>query len=143
MTRYLFLYGTLMPDHAPAEIARTVRNLRRIASGRVPGRLYDFGDYPGAIFTPSGSSAIKGEVYDLHGGMNLLRRLDTYEEFDELHPEDSLFVRKKRLVRLKGSRQVLAWVYEYNGDPSAGILIPTGDYRKWVKTRKQRRATRA
>jgi len=135
MTRFLFIYGTLLPDHAPAEIAPAVRKLRRIARGKTPGQLYDLGDYPGAIFT-LGPSTISGEVYQLLGGMNLLRRLDAYEEFDERHPPRSLFVRKKRPVRLEDGRRVLAWVYEYHRDPSSGTPIPHGDYRHWMKTRK-------
>jgi len=139
MTRYLFFYGTLLPDHSPAQIARAIRKLRLVASARTPGRLYDFGDYPGAIFAPFASSVVKGEVYELFGGMSLLRRLDAYEAFDERHPQNSLFVRKKRLVRLGDGRRLLAWVYEYNRDPSAGIPIPTGDYQRWIATRKPRR----
>ena len=136
MTRYLFLYGTLLPEHAPGEIAQAVRKLRRIGSGQIPGRLYDFGAYPGAILAAFGLPTIKGAVYELLGGMKLLRQLDATEEFDERYPDRSLFVRKKRMIRLEDGRRLLAWIYEYNHDPSAGTLIPSGDYRRWSKSRK-------
>lgn len=129
MTNYLFVYGTLMADRAPAEIAHAVRKLRLAGDGWTAGRLYDLGDYPGAIFN-SGSSKVIGQVYELAGGMNLLRKLDKYEEFDERHPEKSLFVRKKRRVWLDDGRRLLAWIYEYNRDPSHGVFIPHGDYRR-------------
>ncbi len=133
MTRYLFVYGTLAPDRAPAGIARAVSKLRPVGDAWTRGRLYDFGDYPGAIFSGQTSSRVVGQVWELVGGMNLLRTLDAYEEFDERHPENSLFVRKKRLIRLDDGRQLLAWVYEYNRDPSNGALIPHGDYRRHVR----------
>lgn len=139
MTKYLFIYGTLMPAHAPAEIARAVRKLRRVGRGRTPGRLYNFGEYPGAIFTALGQSKVKGAIYEMKGGMNLLRQLNVYEEFDERHPERSLFLRKKRVIRLDDKRQLLAWVYEYNRDPSKGVAMPKGDYRDHLRRRKQGR----
>jgi gamma-glutamylcyclotransferase (GGCT)/AIG2-like uncharacterized protein YtfP len=114
MTKYLFIYGTLQPGRAPAEIARAVRKLRRVANGWTWGRLYDFGEYPGAIFAAQGKSKVRGTIYEMQGGMNLLRQLDAYEEFDERHPERSLFLRKKRMIRLDDGRQLLAWAYEYN-----------------------------
>lgn len=116
-----------MSGDAPAEIARAVRRLRLVGDGWTHGRLYDFGDYPGAIFS-SDSSKVIGQVYELAGGMNLLRKLDIYEEFDERHPEKSLFVRKKHMIWLDDHRHLLAWVYEYNRDPSKGQLIPHGEY---------------
>jgi gamma-glutamylcyclotransferase (GGCT)/AIG2-like uncharacterized protein YtfP len=128
MTNYLFVYGTLMSGGAPAEIARAVRKLRLVGDGWTYGRLYDFGDYPGAIFSWESSSTIVGQVYELVDGMNLLRKLDTYEEFDERHPEKSLFVRKKHMIWLDNHRRLLAWVYEYNRDPSKGQHIAHGEY---------------
>jgi gamma-glutamylcyclotransferase (GGCT)/AIG2-like uncharacterized protein YtfP len=141
VTNYLFIYGTLMPDHAPAEIARAVRKLRRVGNGWTSGRLYDFGEYPGAIFAAQGESKVRGAIYEMQGGMNLLRQLDVYEEFDERHPERSLFLRKKRPIRLDDKRQLLAWVYEYNRDPSTGVAIPKGDYRDHLRRRKHGRTT--
>ncbi|MGA7460329.1 MAG: gamma-glutamylcyclotransferase family protein [Candidatus Korobacteraceae bacterium] len=130
MTNYLFVYGTLRPGDAPAEIERAVRKLRLVGDGWTYGHLYDFGDYPGAIFGWESTSKIVGQVYEFVDGMNLLRKLDIYEEFDELHPEKSLFVRKKHMIWLDNHRHLLAWVYEYNRDPSKGQLIPHGEYRR-------------
>ena len=128
ITRYLFVYGTLLPAHPPAEIARVVGKLRSLGNGWTRGRLYDFGDYPGAIFSGENLSKIVGQVYELMGSMNLLRELDKYEEFDERDPDKSLFVRKKRMVWLDDRRHLLAWVYEYNRDPAKGQLLPQGEY---------------
>ena len=49
MKDYLFAYGTLAEEHAPQEIAGTVTQLRYVGQGFVFGRLYDLGEYPGAV----------------------------------------------------------------------------------------------
>ena len=49
MAQYLFSYGTLQAELAPAEIAPVVRQLRPIGRASIPGILYDLGDYPGAV----------------------------------------------------------------------------------------------
>jgi gamma-glutamylcyclotransferase (GGCT)/AIG2-like uncharacterized protein YtfP len=125
---HLFVYGTLLPDHAPAEIANTLKRLRVVGGGRVRGRLYNFGDYPGAIVTPSASSCINGLVYEIPVNTNLLRELDAYEGYDERHPERSLFLRKRRMITLDDDRKVLSWVYEYNSDPGDAVYLPGGTY---------------
>jgi gamma-glutamylcyclotransferase (GGCT)/AIG2-like uncharacterized protein YtfP len=138
MSNYLFVYGTLLPEHAPAEIADAVKRLQVVGRGRARGRLYDFGDYPGAIVAPSASSSINGLVYQIQGNSNVLRELDTYEGYDERHPERSLFLRKRRLITLDDGRRVLSWIYEYNGDPGKAVYLPRGTYSV---RRQQRRAS--
>src|SRR5439155_1043404 len=53
MSELVFLYGTLIPGQEPAEMTPVVTRLRRIGPARVKGRLYDFGEYPGAILDRS------------------------------------------------------------------------------------------
>ncbi|HEY1262905.1 MAG TPA: gamma-glutamylcyclotransferase family protein, partial [Terriglobales bacterium] len=74
MERYLFIYGTLSPRHAPAEISGAVRRLRRVGKGSVQGKLYDLGEYPGAVLSKSGN-AISGEVFALPEDGELLSSL--------------------------------------------------------------------
>ncbi len=136
MSKYLFVYGTLLPDKAPTEIAHAVSKLRIVGKGQTRGRLYDFGDFPGAIIEPSARSSVTGLVYEIPQDPKLLHALDIYEGFDERHPAGSLFLRRKRLVTLDNGRRVLSWVYEYNRDPSNGVHLPTGDYRHRVRHRK-------
>src|SRR5258708_20900133 len=99
MKRYLFSYGTLLPQRAPAEIAPVVRHMRRIGPGKVRGRIYDLGDYPGAVLSKSGP-IILGEVFELPDKPDILGKLDEYEGFDAANPQGSLFVRKRWLVTL-------------------------------------------
>ena len=129
MKHYLFSYGTLLPGFAPKEIAATVRNLRPVGRGRVHGRLYDLGEYPGAILSSSGP-IILGQVFELPDDPEILKQLDEYEGFDPAHPEGSLFVRKKCPVTLQGGRRVKCWVYGYNRHPGSAPGLASGDFVK-------------
>jgi gamma-glutamylcyclotransferase (GGCT)/AIG2-like uncharacterized protein YtfP len=129
MKQYLFSYGTLQPSLAPKEIEAAVRSMRRIGNGRVHGRLYDLGDYPGAILGSSGSM-ILGQVFELPDDPEILKQLDEYEGFDPAHPEGSLFVRKKCWVALKGGKRISCWVYIYNRHPGNAAGVANGDFLK-------------
>jgi gamma-glutamylcyclotransferase (GGCT)/AIG2-like uncharacterized protein YtfP len=111
--KYLFSYGTLQPGHAPAEIAPTVRQFRRVGTGFVRGRLYDLGEYPGAVLSRTGLP-VRGQVFELPDDPKILRRLDEYEGFNPSQPKGSLFVRRRCLVTLKDGKRLSCWVYTYN-----------------------------
>lgn len=110
---YLFSYGTLQPKLAPAEIAPTVRQFRRVGKGSVRGRLYDLGEYPAAVLS-RGGDPVHGYVFELPDDPKVLSRLDEYEGFDRSQPRVSLFVRKKCLVTLEDGRKLSCWIYTYN-----------------------------
>ena len=130
MTDYLFLYGTLLPDYAAEEAADIVRLFKHIGSAYVTGRLYDLGDYPGAILDQSSETSICGELVALPQGHNLIEELDRYEEFDPSNPEGSLFIRKRTNVILASGETVPAWIYVYNRDPGNAPVVRGGDYSK-------------
>lgn len=136
MKRYLFSYGTLLPELAPEEIASTVRRFRPVGRGRVRGWLYDLGGYPGAILSDAGR-AIEGQVFQLPDDPEVLKRLDEYEEFDPGNPEGSLFVRKECSVDLDQAKKVPCWVYEYNRHPGSAASLLNGDFAK-SRTQKSR-----
>ena len=127
--RYLFSYGTLLPEHAPREIAPTVRRLRRVGQGFVRGKLYDLGDYPGAVLTRNGP-LIRGLVFELPDDPSVLEQLDRYEEFDSSRPNGSLFVRKRRVVNLQNGKKIVCWIYTYNGSTDTASPLPSGRYTK-------------
>jgi gamma-glutamylcyclotransferase (GGCT)/AIG2-like uncharacterized protein YtfP len=130
MPDYLFVYGTLQPELAPPPLRSRLARLRRIGAGSVPGRLYDLGRYPGAVFDAAVNQSVSGEVFELSDA-SLLRKLDAYEGFDAADPGGSLYVREQRAVLLADGRRLTCWVYAYNRDPSDRPLIPHGDYRRW------------
>jgi gamma-glutamylcyclotransferase (GGCT)/AIG2-like uncharacterized protein YtfP len=130
MSDYLFLYGTLLAEKTPDEVAGALKSLRRIGPAEVRGRLYDFGEYPGAILGLSSKTVIQGQVFELPAARTILAALDRYEEFDPANKEDSLFVRTRTRAKLTNGDQVNCWVYVYNDDPGTAPLVADGNYSK-------------
>lgn len=91
-----------------------MRSLEWIGKGSVPGRIYDLGDYPGAVFDRASSKEIQGEIYKLPINRNLLEKLDAYEEFQPDNPDDSLFIRVSIPVQIKAGRRLKCWAYRFN-----------------------------
>jgi len=130
MNGYLFSYGTLLPEHAPQEIADVVAKLEPLGAGSIPGFLYDFGEYPGAIFDPSSNRRVRGVVFRLPQDSDVLRRLDDYEGFRPNARRQSLFIRKLHPVKLADGRMLRCWVYTYNGKPGVTHVVTSGRYGK-------------
>jgi gamma-glutamylcyclotransferase (GGCT)/AIG2-like uncharacterized protein YtfP len=128
MSEHLFLYGTLLPSEAPKEIASIVKRFRRLGSAQVRGRLYDFGEFPGAVLDSSSRSTIHGELVVLPPDGRTLDLLDQYEEFDPTDPKKSLFVRKKAKIRMANGSSREGWIYVYNKNPGKAKLVRGGDY---------------
>lgn len=128
MSEHLFLYGTLLPGEAPAEIASIVKRFRRLGSAHVRGRLYDFGQFPGAVLDPSSRTMIHGELVALPSDERILETLDRYEEFDPSHPKKSLFLRKRAKVSMTDGSSREVWIYVYNRPPGKAKLVRGGNY---------------
>lgn len=129
MSEYIFLYGTLKPNETSDDVAEVVKRLRRIGPATVPGTLYDFGDYPGAVVHANSAKKIHGEVFELPvDGDASLKTLDQYEEFDMSNPERSLFLRHRVSAELFDGRQINCWIYVYNKEPENAREIASGDY---------------
>jgi gamma-glutamylcyclotransferase (GGCT)/AIG2-like uncharacterized protein YtfP len=137
MSEHLFVYGTLQPELAPEEVAGLVRQLRRVGVASVSGRLYDLGEYPGAILDDSADTMIVGEVFELPDNQAVLAALDAYEGFDPAAPEASLFVRIKCPVTLSDGRKLESWVYVYNQSLEQRPLVTGGDYAKREGTKRE------
>lgn len=130
MSQNLFVYGTLLPGEAPKEIAPIVRRFRRLGSAQVRGRLYDFGEFPGAVLDPSSPTTIQGELVALPSDGRILQALDRYEEFDPMAPKKSLFVRKKAMVQMANGSTREGWIYVYNRNPRDAKLVREGEYSR-------------
>jgi|HubBroStandDraft_6_1064221.scaffolds.fasta_scaffold438973_1 gamma-glutamylcyclotransferase (GGCT)/AIG2-like uncharacterized protein YtfP len=116
MSPRLFIYGTLHPDRAPAEIAPAARRLTSVARGTIRARLYNLGAYPGVILadeTDPTAPIVPGEVF-LVPDAATLAALDAYEDFRPQDPAASLFLRKKAVVTLDDGSHESCWVYVYN-----------------------------
>jgi len=130
MTQYLFVYGTLDPERAPSEIAHAVARLSPVGEASVPGVLYDFGEYPGAVFNQASKRKIFGRVFRIPDDPKVLRQLDEYEGFAPSDTDNSLFVRELRPVKLAGGRTLPCWVYVYNRPPGNARQVRGGALRR-------------
>lgn len=128
MSDYLFLYGTLLPQEVSGKSSEIIRRLKSVGPATVRGRLYDFGDYPGAILDRSTNRLIKGELFELNDGNRELRIFDEYEEFRTTDIDNSLFVRVRTDAELNDGRRLNAWIYVYNRNPGRARLIRNGVY---------------
>jgi gamma-glutamylcyclotransferase (GGCT)/AIG2-like uncharacterized protein YtfP len=115
MSSLLFIYGTLHPDRAPAEIASVARRLVPHAHGTIRARLYNLGAYPGVILDAT-AAPIPGEVF-LVPDAATLARLDAYEDYRPADPANSLFLREKTVVTFDDGTTQVCWVYTYTGRP--------------------------
>jgi gamma-glutamylcyclotransferase (GGCT)/AIG2-like uncharacterized protein YtfP len=123
--RHLFAYGTLQAGLAPPEVAPIIAKLRPLGEGFVDGKLYDLGDYPGAVIDPASAWIIHGTVYELPEDAEILCRLDAYEG-----PE---YVRIEQLVTLTAGGEVNCWVYDFQGKPGEERFIESG---RWADRRR-------
>ena len=111
MPDHLFVYGTLRSVSNNRYARMLAAHARLIGPARVPGRLYDFGEYPGAR---PGDGWITGEIFQLLDPAATLAALDDYEG-----PE---YERALILVN-----DLDCWIYWYVG-PDPSRLIESGDW---------------
>lgn len=109
----LFIYGTLHPDRAPAEILKAVSQLTRLGPASIRGQVRDMGEYP-ALLPGSRRGVVTGTLFALPDRPSVLKALDAYKGYDSREPKTSLLRRRKRLVTLPDNRKERHWVYVYN-----------------------------
>ena len=134
MPDHLFVYGTLRAESAHPMAHRLRVAARNIGTGSTPGRLYDFGSWPGAFFAREERYRVIGNVFVLGAGHRLLIDLDKYEgvtpaqgEEREFPEAEGLFHRIAVKVTLDKGGSVEAFAYALKEMPRAR-LIRTGDF---------------
>ncbi len=125
---YLFVYGTLLD--ADNEFAVFMRkHCSFLKKGKFKGRLYDLGEYPGAVLDFKADGCVYGSIYFMDNAPLVLEKLDDYEGYGPDHEQPNLFIR--RLVEIEtNARPIDCWVYLYNRDVDGLKAIPDGT---WVK----------
>jgi gamma-glutamylcyclotransferase (GGCT)/AIG2-like uncharacterized protein YtfP len=118
---HIFVYGTLRAGHDHPMARRLAAQARLIGEGRTPGRLYDCGWYPAAMFDETEKRQIIGDVFALKPSGRLLAELDAYEA------GDPNYARVPLEVTLANGGTVRAWAYGVTKAPNAK-LIPGGDF---------------
>lgn len=128
---HIFVYGTLRvgSDHPMAE--RLQSWATHVGMGRVPGRLYDMGWYPAALFDENETRNIVGDVFAFGSDGRLLAELDAYEA------GDPNYTRSPLLVRLFNGDELAAWAYSVHNPPYTR-LIPGGDFISHWTAKKRR-----
>lgn len=130
MSEYLFVYGTLRRGQ-PLHRYLTTDKTRLAGEGKIPGRLFDLGEYPGAIPDTKRFSTIRGEVHELFAPDETLEVLDDVEGYDRKRPERSLFERRTARAALDDGRVLTVWVYFYRRPLRQASEIPDGDFARY------------
>lgn len=118
---HLFVYGTLRFESEHPKARRLRMQARHVGKGLVPGRLYDLGYYPAAVFDTDETRRIVGDVFALRPDGRLLAEMDAYEAWDPF------YIRKPLAVKLLVGGTVEAWAYGVATPPRAR-LITGGDF---------------
>lgn len=129
MGEHLFVYGTLLPGHAPAAMRDVVATMRVVGPATVRGRLYDLGSYPGLVLDVS-DDRVHGQVLAVPDDPDAWLRLDAYEGFVIDEPERSLFRRARCPAAVADGAVIECWVYVYNdGGLPPGRPVEGGVWR--------------
>ncbi|WP_170299148.1 gamma-glutamylcyclotransferase family protein [Larkinella terrae] len=121
--RHLFVYGTLLSasKHPMAEFLR--QNSKLVGPGFFPGRLYDLGTYPAAVYDPEAAGFVHGELYFFPEPdpdyQTRLQTLDDYEgdEYDRI------------VVPIQTTDGfVLCWTYVFNQPTDSWPRISSGRF---------------
>lgn len=118
---HIFVYGTLRAESDHPMARRLCTQARHVGKGSVPGRLYDMGWYPAALFDDDEKRRIVGDVFAIPPGGRLLAELDAYEAGDPNYARAILD------VKLANGGTVTAWAYGVREAPNAR-LISSGDF---------------
>jgi gamma-glutamylcyclotransferase (GGCT)/AIG2-like uncharacterized protein YtfP len=125
----LFVYGTLrkgFPSHGLLQRLHA----RFLGAGHVHGRLYDLGEYPGAVKSAGNTDRVHGEVYLVPRPDAVFRVLDRFEGYDPAKPEFTEFERKQTVVTLAGGREMWAWIYWLPRARASGCRVMSGNYAR-------------
>lgn len=134
MTNLLFVYGTLMKGHRDNWQEKVGAHF--VGRGRITGKLYRLGQFPGAVTSSGTGSHVQGEVYRLPNVASALKVLDRYEEFEPTRPARSLFIRKQVSVEMADGSSSKAWAYFYNRSVKKSDVIHTGSFNQRVSVRR-------
>ncbi|GAE89786.1 gamma-glutamylcyclotransferase family protein [Acetivibrio straminisolvens] len=133
-TNKVFVYGTLMKGFCNYKRYLKGR-ISRITPGKTYGLLYHLpGGYPGLL---PGNGIIEGEIVE-PVDEKLLKSLDRLEGYNK-GSSNNLYIREPRSISTENGEEVTCWIYIYKDERYAkenGILVPDGNWRKFVDRRR-------
>ena len=128
---FLFVYGTLLDDSNEFAVYLK-QHCNFYSKGKLSGRLYDLGEYPGAILDENTDSYIHGSIVKLIDPNETLKRLDNYEGYGDDQDQPNLFLREIALVET-GNGAMNCWIYVYNFSVEGFRPIESGDYTDYKR----------
>lgn len=123
---YLFVYGTLLDENNQFG-AYLKNNCHFFQHGKFKGKLYNIGNYPGAISEPDGDAYVFGSIFILNNPDEILKILDEYEGVGPELPQPTEYTRE--LIDIEaGDAFTKCWIYLYNLSVENLALIKEGRY---------------
>jgi gamma-glutamylcyclotransferase (GGCT)/AIG2-like uncharacterized protein YtfP len=123
----LFIYGTLL-NHNNEFAVYLKDHSHFFANGKVRGKLYDIGEYPGAILD-NGDEYIYGVILQIDDPEIVFLEIDDYEGYGDEQPEPNEFIRISADVET-ASETVTCYIYVYNLPVDGLEKIEGGRYVK-------------
>jgi gamma-glutamylcyclotransferase (GGCT)/AIG2-like uncharacterized protein YtfP len=123
----LFVYGTLRRGFSLHGLLKRT-GVQFEGKGRIRARLFDLGEYPGAIPSQRPTDTVTGEIYRLSSPARQFVELDAIEEYDPRRPATSLFRRRLVEVDAGNGAKFKAWAYFLNKNQRKSKPIPHGNY---------------
>jgi pyruvate carboxylase len=123
----LFVYGTLRRGFSLHGLLKRP-GVRFEGKGRIRARLFDLGEYPGAVPSQRPADTVTGEIYHLSSPARQFVELDAIEEYDPRRPSTSLFRRRLIEVDTENGSKIKAWAYFLNKNLRKSTPIPHGNY---------------
>jgi len=131
MINKLFIYGSLL--QTDNEFGGYLKqNSKLYKQGKFKGKLYDIGEYPGAIFYPNGDYYVNGSIVQIDNPIETLKHIDNYEGFGDDQLQPNLFIRELLKIETKSGTEE-CWVYLYNYPTTQLRQIASGDYLSYIK----------
>ena len=133
-SHFLFVYGSLRKGFQSSAYEYISRYFNFFGEAKVKGKLFDLGEYPGAVPTQE-DSFIKGELYVIKNENEFswaIAQLDDYEGVPVESHERPLYRREIADIFINDAI-VPAWIYWYNGDVNGKPLISSGDLLDYLK----------
>jgi gamma-glutamylcyclotransferase (GGCT)/AIG2-like uncharacterized protein YtfP len=128
---YLFVYGTLL-QKGNKFAAYLYENSSFYGKGKVGGKLYDLGQYPGIVLHDGDDQLVYGNIHLMTNPDATLKILDLYEGISEDNTGPNEYTRKLVPVE-NGDNILVCWIYEYNLPVDGLKHIISGDYLEYTK----------
>jgi gamma-glutamylcyclotransferase (GGCT)/AIG2-like uncharacterized protein YtfP len=124
---FLFVYGTLLnPENPVGHFLHS--NAEFYANGFFLGKLFDLGNYPGAVESNNPEDKVYGSVFQIRNPEIVFQVLDDYEEVGDKFSTPNEYARKRIKVFTTNNETRNCHVYLYNHPVDSGNQIVSGTF---------------